>query len=302
MITSDDSDPFDLLESGSSAERLKGARLILRKNLTSPDRQRLQRLRSKEADGWVQSALDRVLMQHPEASEMEASAPESVESAQNLDDVRAQAIMTVARVLLHELNPLVGDVEEAAMEDVENYDASATRRELQRVKELLRTISRYETAAHAPRYVEFDLTDAVGREIPNARSTQVDLRTGRSDPVITSGDWAQLRLAFVNGLRNAIEASAGEGQSIVINWGVTDKDAWISILDEGVGLPPGFDAAYEAGTTTKSKETNQGWGLAIALRAIESHTGKLQLRPRSPRGTVFTMRWPTKGDYGSPTG
>jgi len=301
MITMGDADPFEFLESLSSAERLKGARLVLNQDLTGLERQRLQQLRSKESDGWVQSALDRVLAKGAANPRRSDSTPDKTDDSQDLDDVRAQAIMTVAQVLLHELNPLIGDVEEAAAEDVTDYEHSETERELRRVKDLLRTISRYETAAHAPRYVEFDLTDAVGRELRHARSSQVKLRTGRSDPVVTSGDWEQLRLAFVNGLRNAIEASADDQQPVVVNWGVTDKDAWISVLDEGVGLPPGFDAAYDAGTTTKSKETNQGWGLAIALRAIESHRGRLQLRPRTPRGTVFTMRWPTRGDDGRST-
>lgn len=288
---SDTDDPFVLLVSSSSMERLRGARLLYGDELSETDRLRTSQLLSHETDSWVQLALNRALQR--EGNDASKLPPASPPVDQDLEDVRAQAIAAVAQTLLHEIRPLVGDLDEAASDEIgEAYESSATFRAIERLKSLLRTIGRYEEASHAPRYAEFDLTDAVVREISAYGPWSVAIRVGRDEPVPAGGDWELLKLSFINGLRNAVEASQDSGAPVVINWGVTDRDAWVAILDSGAGLPPGLDGAFEAGTTNKSKETNQGWGLTIARRAMNSCGGEISLRPRTPNGAAFEMRWP----------
>lgn len=287
----DTDDPFALLVSSSSMERLRGARLLYGVELSEADRLRTQQLRSQETDSWVQLALDRALQR--EGEDDSKPAPVSLPIDQDLEDVRAQAIAAVAQTLLHEIRPLVGDLDEAASDEIGRaYESSATFRAVERLKSLLRTIGRYEEASHAPRYAEFDLTDAVVREISAYGPWPVAIRVGRDEPVPAGGDWDLLKWSFINGLRNAVEASQDSEAPVVVNWGVTDRDAWVAILDSGVGLPSGFDGAFEAGTTNKSKETNQGWGLTIARRAVHSCGGEISLLPRTPSGAAFEMRWP----------
>jgi signal transduction histidine kinase len=101
-------------------------------------------------------------------------------------------------------------------------------------------------------------------------------------------------LCLSNGLRNAIEATAGAGgdlgnRPITISWGHTDVDCWVSIMDLGVGFKGNLQRAFEMGTTTKSGHL--GMGLAIAYQALASMSGRLMLVPNQ-RGVRFEMRWP----------
>jgi C4-dicarboxylate-specific signal transduction histidine kinase len=114
--------------------------------------------------------------------------------------------------------------------------------------------------------------------------------------MIALADPGLLLLIVSNGLRNAAEAvqliGSESPHSIAINWGTTDRDYWVAIMDDGCGLPKGTSALFEIGTTTKDKNVHLGMGLAIAKRAASSLGGSLTLNPRSTGGTTFELRWP----------
>jgi two-component system sensor histidine kinase CreC len=106
------------------------------------------------------------------------------------------------------------------------------------------------------------------------------------------GDPTLVGLAFVNLARNAIEASTPSGL-VAVNWGRNDSDAWISIFDEGEGLPSdGLSAALQIGTTSRSEAGHFGLGLPIASQAMGSLAGDIRLQPRRNGGTVAEARWP----------
>jgi signal transduction histidine kinase len=79
-------------------------------------------------------------------------------------------------------------------------------------------------------------------------------------------------------------------EPIVIGWGETDRDLWLSILDRGKGFPQGFAKLFEIGTTTK--KNHLGMGLALARQAALSLNGQITLAPRQPNGAKFEFRWP----------
>jgi signal transduction histidine kinase len=113
-------------------------------------------------------------------------------------------------------------------------------------------------------------------------------------PFVLVSDPAFLRLAVVNGLRNAIEAieqvgSRGQGHPIVVTWGETDRDWWISIIDQGPGISGSVEAKFEIGRSTK--RGHRGFGLAIARRAMESLQGTVSLHPGTDGGTRYELRW-----------
>jgi len=107
----------------------------------------------------------------------------------------------------------------------------------------------------------------------------------------------------MNGVRNAIDSTIELNRAappdspigrILVTWGDDDRSLWVVVLDRGVGLPPGFYEAFEIGTTTKSKETHLGMGLAIARRAARSIGGEVSLTPRAESGASFELTWPGK--------
>lgn len=280
-----------LLASERPADRLRAARELLRRN----DRSLLATVveaRRRETDSWVQSALDRVLQawNSDVATFDSGQAWISVPADAELEDIRAEAIQTVSRILLHETRPLVGALAEIARAEIADYEGSGTATAINRLRAFLETIQRLEQASAAPRYGELDITDLIARVIASVGYSQDQVVATRTDPLISVGDEDLISIALSNVIRNAVEATRNR-RPVVVNSSVTDVDAWIVVLDEGVGLPAAVDKVWEPGRTTKSKDTNFGWGLSIAQRAVHSLGGTIQLTPRTPTGTSCEIRW-----------
>lgn len=325
---------FDRIPSSTSSERLRAAR-FLAQNATSANRNDLSKIRGAERNSWVLGALDQAL-KRSEVGRSVASTDASEEmprtafpDARLHEELRAQAIEEASALFLHELRPLVGFLDVDASREIDRYASSRTKDSVNRIRSFLDAIDRLRQASAAPAMQEFDITDLVirvseiearrGRAIlenPKQRFDEVAgldhdieqapqqpmirLSPARRDPVVTTGDPTLVEMAVANALRNAIEAVLQLGEpnpnDIVLNWGVTDTDSWIVVLDEGCGLPAGWDRLTEPGTSTKSKnEGHLGMGLPIATRAIESMRGTFQLTPRSGGGVSCEMRWPREG-------
>ena len=245
------------------------------------------------------------------------------------EEHRAQAIEETTALFLHELRPLVGSLEVAAARELGCYARSRTKTSVDRVKSFLDAIERLRIASAPPAIQEFDLTDLVVRaadnEVTRGRATLDDFKEEqneataltdesereqpqsvirlsftRRDSGVTMGDPMLIELAVTNALRNAIESVLRSqepiGNGVVLNWGVTDADSWIVVLDEGLGLPTGLDHLTDPGVTTKSRHQGHlGMGLPIAKRAVESIRGSLQLSPRPGGGASCEIRWPREG-------
>jgi signal transduction histidine kinase len=286
-------DPFVLLGSSKSTERLQGARMLAEAQ-AQPSLSRIRRARASETDSWVRVALDRAIAKWEQATggqdvgEAWISVP-----SEELEDAKAEAIQSVTQVILHEIRPLVTDIRGAVKSSLgQAYEDSLASKRIERLKMFLSTIHRLNEAAAAPRYVEFDLVGLVMEEIRGGDFTDKQAVSSRTDPVTAKGDPGLLRLALQNALRNAVEASEESQKSVVINCGVSDTHAWVAVLDEGIGLPEASERVWEPGITKKSKDLHFGWGLAIAQRAIHSLGGTIRLTPRERGGTSCEIRWP----------
>ena len=310
----------------TSSERLRAARYLAKK-ATKADRNRLYKFREGERNSWVRHALDQAMIR----SEAYGSVVTVEEEETPLDrilyeELRAQAIEETSAMFLHELRPLVGSLERAADADIKRYACSGTKAAIGRVQSFLEAIERLQKATSALALHQFDLTDLVfrvaaaedeqgratldnlkeeadesigleGDAEPASQKAGIKLTLARRDPVITTGDPTLVEIAVANALRNAIEAVSEVQESnrrdIILNWGETDVDCWIVILDEGCGLPSGLNRLMEPGASTKSKKQgNFGMGLPIAQRAIQSTKGSIILTPRSGSGASCEIRWP----------
>lgn len=289
-----DEDAFALLASARPSERLRGARLLAAQDDTSKILQVLA-LRQRETDSWVRSALDRVLRRWQEAGATVTQGDPWISLPQDadLEDIRAEAIASVTQTLVHEIRGLLRAVSEAASADLgERFAESSTNSRIARLREFLETVRQLHDAASAPRYREFDLSDFTLQAVHACGFTEEQVIGTRTDPVVAHGDPDLLELALVNALRNAVEASVETGTRVIVTCAVTDTEGWITVLDDGIGLPDGFEHAIKAGETTKSKSEHFGWGLAIAQRAVHSLGGQLRLTPRELGGAACEIRWP----------
>ena len=215
-----------------------------------------------------------------------------------IEDVWAEATEQITGTFFHELSPLVGAVSDAARSELgEAFESSRTAAASDRLVGLVELLGQLRRAASAPESKEFDLTDLVLETIHDEGLNEDGrVRPARDDPVVMVGAASAVRISLCNGLRNAVDAinahhDPNHGE-VILNWGVTDRDGWISILDNGTGLPEGSNRVFDFGVTTKSKSEHSGFGLSISSQAMQSAGGDIELVPRASGGTSFVMRWP----------
>lgn len=288
---------LESLRSRSSIDRLKAARELSRRPLDHPAREVVRAQAASESDAWVRSALERVLTQGNPAERTDRSVadPLAVDPKPDavVEEIRQSGMASAANLLLHEVRPIVGTLELRARRDIRDYASSETRKEIDRLQRFLATLGRLADVSRPPQPREFDLTVAIATSLSAAGLDDSRVLSARIDPAVSFGDWDLLEFAFVNAVRNALEAQLPDSSPVVINWGVTDVDSWVSVLDDGIGVPTSADV-FAAGFSTKPRDTNQGWGLAIARQAVTAMDGDLSLRPREPRGSAFEIRWPLR--------
>jgi signal transduction histidine kinase len=139
-----------------------------------------------------------------------------------------------------------------------------------------------------------------------------------------SGDAGQLSQAFVNIIKNAIEAMHDKGGEMIVKtdvgeviklgkirgrqgvqkgeefvWG-EEEDlgkpipvVFIEVTDTGEGISEqNLKSLFDPFFTTKM--TGTGMGLPITLRIIEEHKGSVKVRSRAGKGTTFIITLPQK--------
>ncbi len=124
-----------------------------------------------------------------------------------------------------------------------------------------------------------------------ARSLKI--RNGQFDDLQIEGDPLMLRLAFRNGMHNAIDFSP-QGGSISVRCYQEEDRAVISIQDEGPGIPDyAIDKVFERFYSLKSEATGRkgsGIGLCFVRETMELHGGKAEIVCES--GTELKMIFP----------
>jgi C4-dicarboxylate-specific signal transduction histidine kinase len=230
-------------------------------------------------------------------------------------------------MFLHEMTPLIGHLEVVAAGLLSGYEGGPLHAEIERIRETLAAFEDLRSAADSESLVEFNLTGvvtAVVRERAEAselvemsaastgagesdadvadqvpaesRARRIQATVARDDPVITLGSPRLLRLVLTNAIRNAIEACetviGDRAARVVVSWGATDMDAWVSVVDDGPGLHPALESPWEVGATTKRAGSHRGLGLVIVDQAVESMDGRVHLIDGEVGGCHFEVRWP----------
>lgn len=291
---------FELLALPRATDRLRGARLLL----DDPDYPKLsavKRARQSETDSWVMAALDRVIFKWEQAGGAQVTGDSwiSMTDAAENEEIQAEAIQSVTQTILHEARPLVTDISDAVHDVIgESYSGSPSFLAIERLRSFLDTVNRLYEAAAPPRYVEFDLADLAMEEIHDGGFSAQQVIATRTDAVIAIGDPDLLRLALRNAIKNGVEASENTRKPVLVICGVSDFEGWVSVLDEGIGLPEGRERIWEPGISKKSRDRHFGWGLPIASRAIHSLGGSMRLTPREPTGTSCEIKWPFPAEDG----
>jgi signal transduction histidine kinase len=122
-----------------------------------------------------------------------------------------------------------------------------------------------------------------------SRKIQIKLFKDTRHHVI-SGDWLQLRRAFMNIIRNSMEAYQ-EGGEIQIKLSKQKNRVIVGIKDFGPGVSPEEKKKiFQPFFTTKKSGT--GLGLFITKQIVIAHQGRILLRSHSGKGMSFSISFP----------
>lgn len=148
---------------------------------------------------------------------------------------------------------------------------------------------------HASAFEVHDLTNLITHVVTlletEAILQKVTIQVAFESPLpMVHCDENQLKQAFINFLKNGIEATSGSGEIVIRLWCEGDKVV-IRFEDNGVGIPAEQLARLgEAFFTTK--ETGTGLGLMVSRRIIENHRGTLRLMSTPGIGTTVEVCLP----------
>ncbi|MBA3585272.1 MAG: ATP-binding protein [Gemmatimonadetes bacterium] len=106
------------------------------------------------------------------------------------------------------------------------------------------------------------------------------------------GDPEGFRRILVNLIQNsrdAVLAAGGREVLVRLDWAREPGWAWISVLDDGIGIPAeSLDRLFEPSFSTKTRGT--GLGLAITRRIVEAWGGTIDYERRKEGGTAIHVR------------
>jgi signal transduction histidine kinase len=114
--------------------------------------------------------------------------------------------------------------------------------------------------------------------------------------MVIYADRLRLKQILFNLISNALKFTPEQGQ-VRIEFAHRDDSVYITVADNGIGIPPeeqqAIFAEFHQGVTTKGVKEGTGLGLAITKRLIEQHRGKIWVKSEPGSGSQFTFTIPS---------
>lgn len=240
---------------------------------------------------------------------VESRTNELRESLRKLQEAnRLASLGTMAAGIAHQINNPVGSIQMAAEFALATEDGSAGQREewrraLENAVEQARRCGRIvssmlQFARNEPtKRVEEDLSAIVRRTCDTteayARARRATIETeGLDKPLPIQGSAIELEQAFLNVVRNAVEASS-RGQTIRVGTQRTSHHAIVRVEDRGRGMGPNeVDKVLDPFFTTRLEAGGTGLGLSVAHGVVTDHEGVLAIESTPHVGTTISVTLP----------
>ena len=168
-----------------------------------------------------------------------------------------------------------------------------------RIQEILRSLTDYQQSGQ-PELTRTDLQKLLRNSclacMPMTEGTEKTLTfTSRTNGPCLMLDAMQMRAAFINLIKNALEAISENGWvHIVLN--KDSSKAIIQIQDNGCGIAPeALLKIFEPFVT--GHPGSVGLGLAITKRILDAHKGSISISSLPDRGTTVTIALPLNGSW-----
>ena len=233
---------------------------------------------------------------------------ERVSMEERLESERIDSIVRLAAGVAHELgNPLnsltihLQLIERKLKNLAKQQDATNLAESLQVCQgevERLDGIITHFLKAIRPQKLELNELDLLGlvedvlrvqeAELSN-RKLEVKVEVNDDLPIIL-GDRDQIKQAFFNLIKNAMEAMQPSG-SLRILARCDDDYVYLQFVDNGSGISEeDLSKVFQAYYTTK--EEGHGLGMMIVERIMREHGGHINIESRKEAGTAITLQFP----------
>jgi PAS domain S-box-containing protein len=206
----------------------------------------------------------------------------------------------------HELNnPLtsilgIGELlQDSQTSETAQKQIAMLQQQARRAAEIVRNLT-YFSSPPTPGKTRVNISDVVERTLNlhaySLRKNNITVDFVRESGLpFVQGDPHQLMQVFLNLILNAEQAirEARDRGTLRIRMGNSNRDVWVSFLDDGPGiqaeiLPNIFDPFY----TTKRPGRGTGLGLSICKSVMKEHNGAIEAANSPGGGAVFTVTLP----------
>ena len=179
-------------------------------------------------------------------------------------------------------------------------DLEAAEAELERLSRLLTgllTLAREggETGPGKPVSLAESARHAHERWQARARTRHQQLVLAGDGEVVVEASEEDLAIVLDNLIENALHYSPEES-TVTVDWGQSDGNGWIAVLDEGPGLAPGEETAlferFARGSAGRVGPGGTGLGLAIVQTLAGRWRGRASIENRPEGGMRAELRLP----------
>ena len=227
-----------------------------------------------------------------------------------LDNMRKEFVADVSHELKTPITSIMGyadtllesEYEKEMQDKFLNVISSEARRMAKLVTDLL-TLSRYDTNRATRDITEFDLGELV-KKCQEKVQLEIDKKHHNVECFVTANvphvkvDKDGMERVILNILTNSIKYTKDYG-TIKIYVGFVYNDAYIKVIDNGIGIPEEdlnriFERFYRVDKARTREMGGTGLGLSIAKEILDQNNCSIDMKSEVGKGTEVVIRIPTK--------
>lgn len=225
-----------------------------------------------------------------------------------LDDMRKEFVADVSHELKTPITSIIGyadtlqdgDYDKETQQRFLSVISSEGRRMADLVSDLL-TLSRYDTNRMTRELTIFDLGE-VAKKCQEKLAIEIEKKKQNVECYVTAdvppieADKNGIERVILNVLSNAVKYTQEEG-NVKIYVGFVYNDAYIKVIDNGIGIPKDdlsrvFERFYRVDKARSREMGGTGLGLSIAKEIIEQNNGSIDIKSELGKGTEVVIRIP----------
>ena len=197
---------------------------------------------------------------------------------------------------------LEGDYDQETQKEFLQVVSTEARRMAKLVTDLL-DLSRIDSNSKKTKKVSFDL-GALAKECQKKLAIKIKKKKHHVECLVTAdvppvyADKDDIQRVILNILTNSIKYTP-DGGNIKIYVGFVFNDAYIKIIDNGIGIPENdlnriFERFYRVDKSRAREMGGTGLGLSIAKEILDKNGGSIDIKSEVNKGTEVVIKIPTK--------